>query len=554
MGGSLRGNIWAFGGLLGLFGCGSPTPPAPAETGVQRELPGCEGLLELPLTEATITAAEVVRAGGFEMPASDEGPGGPKGSGAPPGGQASKGPPGAGGPSKGGMRGPFGSTSPSEAPRFCRVALTLTPSVDSEIRTEVWLPMDTWNGKFFGVGNWGWGGSIRYDGLLLGVKDGYAVASNDTGHGASDGPMGSFALDHPEKVVDYGYRANHAMTLQAKAIVEAFYGKKPERSYWVGCSLGGQQALTEALRFPDDYDGIVAGAPANPIVRLNAWQIWPSVLIHQDPRRAIPDEKMAFVEEQILAQCDPLDGVRDGVLEDPEACPFDVTTLRCDGDDAATCLTAPQVELLQILSEGFVDPSTGEVLHAPFVLGSPGHFAGGEPMGVATALFRYMVFQDPDWDWTTLDPVRDIRFGEAVLRTVNAGTGSDLGPFFARGGKLLMYHGWNDGNSPAESFAFHDAVVRTVGPEATDSMRVFAVPGMGHCMGGDGCDTFDKLAAIDAWVTSGQAPERIEASKLEDGSVVRTHPLCAHPRVAVYDGEGDIDEAASFRCETPEQP
>ena len=391
-----------------------------------------------------------------------------------------------------------------------------------------------------------------YDGLVLGVKNGYAVANNDTGHDASGG-TGGFGLGHPDKVVDYGYRANHEMTLQAKALIRAYYGVQPRHSYWVGCSLGGQQGLTEAQRFPGDYDGIVVGAPASPIVRLNAWQIWPSVLINQDPARAIPQGKAAMVSRTILDKCDALDGVKDGILEDPWRCAFDPRELLCKGADTSDCLTAPQVDLLKKLYAGPVNSRTGELMHAPMPPGEVGNLSGGSPMGVATGLFQNLVFQDPGWDWKTLNIDTDIAFGEKVLSTVNLANNPNLSPFFDRGGKLLMYHGWGDGNSPVESFNYYGDVLKKVGPGARDAMRVFAIPGMGHCFGGAGCDTFSKLDVIDSWVESGKAPERIVASKVVNGQVTRTHPLCAYPKVAVYKGAGSTDDAANFVCagETP---
>lgn len=506
----------------------------------------CESLAKLELREATVTLAETVARGAFKAPAqsSDGRSGGPAGRG-------NAGAPGAtGGPGQGGPPSPFQSSGSTDIvqPAFCRVAVTLKPSGDSDIKMELWLPLEPWNGKFVGVGSFGWGGSIMYDGLLLGVKNGYAVANNDTGHTDASGGNGAFGLGHPDKVVDYGYRANHEMTLQAKAIVRAFYGVDPTRSYWVGCSLGGQQGLTEAQRFPDDYDGIVVGAPANPIVRLNAWQIWPSLLINENPARAIPQAKATMVGDAIINKCDALDGVKDGILENPLDCAFDPRELQCTGADAPDCLTAPQVDLLRKLYVGPVNSRTGESLHAPMVPGAVGNLSGGSPMGVATGLFQNLIFQDPSWDWRTLNMDTDIAFGEKVLGTVNLATNPNVKPFFDRGGKLLMYHGWGDGSSPVESFNYYNAVLKTVGPSARDAMRVFAVPGMGHCFGGPGCDTFSKLEAIDQWVETGKAPDRIVASKAIDGTVTRTHPLCAYPMVAQYKGTGSTDAAESFVC------
>jgi feruloyl esterase len=531
--------------------CQGPTPSV-----------SCESLAKLDFPEVTITLAESVAAGQFKDPrqavAEPSGPGGPSVQNGTPGG----GPP-AGGP-PGGARGPFGETDPRQLPAFCRIAATLKPSGDSDIKMEIWLPQTNWNGKFMGAGNFGWGGSIMYDGLLLGLKNGYAVANNDTGHTEASGNRGQFALGHPDKVIDYGYRANHAMTLDSKAIIKAFYGVAPKHSYWVGCSLGGQQGMTEIQRFPDDYDGAVIGSPANPIVNLNAFQIWPTLLHRQNPAGVLSASKSAMVQKAIANACATPVDLKLGYLENPLSCHFDPSALQCKGGDADDCLTAAQVEMLKVQQAGLVNPRTGELIYVPTAphigsAGGPGGPGPGEPslggsqkeeapMGVATGLFMYLVFQDPNWDWKTLDMDRDVAFADKVLSTINMATNPNLKPFFDHGGKLLMYHGWNDGSSPLESIKYYKAVLKSVGPEARSSMRVFGMPGVGHCSGGDGCDRFDMLGTIDQWVGGGEAPERIVASKLVDGKVVRTHPLCAYPKIAKHNGTGSVDSAENFVC------
>jgi len=521
---------------------------APVFAQVARPAASCESLSRIELPETRISTAQVVDPMGFKVPE-----GGPSGSGSPggqnaPGGQGG---PGAQGGPGGPHREPFQPTSTTNRSAFCRVAATLQPSGDSDIKIEVWLPLSGWNGKFLAVGNFGWAGSIMYNGLLMGLEGGYAVASTDTGHDNSL-PMGQFALGHPDKVIDYGYRAVHEMTLDAKALVKAFYGTAPTHSYFTGCSLGGQQALTEAQRFPRDYDGIIAGSPANPIAHLNAYQIWPSLLIAQEPSRAIPREKSGLIREAVLKACDALDGVRDGIIEDPAQCHFDPGTLLCNGGDKPSCLTAPQVDFLRSMYAGPSNPRTGQKIYAPLAPGAEQMVigvSGTRPMGVAVALFQYLVFQDPNWDWKTFNLDRDVDFADKVLSTVNLAMNPNLKPFFERGGKLLMYHGWLDGSSPIESIDYYNAVLKTVGTnEAANSIRLFNVPGMGHCMGGAGCDTFDKLGALDQWVQTGQAPDRIVASKVDDGKVIRTHPLCAYPAVAKYQGFGSTDDAANYVC------
>ena len=273
-----------------------------------------------------------------------------------------------------------------------------------------------------------------------------------------------------------------------------------------------------------------------------------SVLISQDPARAIPQSKSAVVNQAIVGKCDELDGVKDGILENPRRCQFDPKELLCQGEDAPDRLTAPQVDLLSRLYAGAANPRTGELIFAPMVPSGAGNLSRAEPMGVALGLYRYLIFHDPNWNWKTLDLDRDVFFADRVLSTVNMAANPNLKPFFDRGGKLLMYHGWLDGSSPVESFNYHKAVLQAVGSQANDSMRVFAIPGMGHCSGGPGCDTFDKLAAIDQWVETGRAPDSIVASKVTDGRVTRTHPICAYPKVAEYAGTGSTDDAGNFVC------
>lgn len=510
----------------------------------------CANLAKLDIPEATVTMAEVVQPMAFKIPARLERPGSNV-AGGPGGGQAGPGGPGGtGGP--GGARGgvnlaPFDPKDTTNHIPFCRVTATLKPSGDSNIKIEVWLPLTGWTGKMMGAGNFGWAGSIMYGGLLLGLEHNFAVVSTDTGHDDSR-PSGEFALGHPDKIIDYGYRAAHSMTVDAKQLIKAFYGQEPTHAYWFGCSLGGQMGLTEINRFPQDYDAAIIGAPASPIVELNAFQIWPSVLIAQNPARALNPAKSKLLHDAVMDACDALDGAKDGELEDPTACHYDAATLLCKGADNDRCLTAAQVEFVKTLQAGMFNPRTGEKLIEGAIPGSAG---GGGPVAIAAALFKYLIYQDPDWDWKKLDIDKDTTYGRAVLRTVNENqvANANLKPFFDRGGKVLWYHGWNDGYSPMQSVRYIDAVKQKVGAEETDAhVRLFAIPGMGHCSGGTGCDTFDKLAELDKWVETGKAPERIVASKLQDGKVIRTHPLCAWPMIAKYNGAGDLNDAANFAC------
>ncbi len=510
----------------------------------------CGALGRLALPDTTITAAEVVAAGQLRPPAAPP----PEPSGGPP----PRPPAGAGGPPGRGldaiMRQPgmnlAGKTTDGPNPAFCRVAATLRPSADSDIRVEVWLPLSGWNGKYLGVGNFGWAGSLMTAGMLTGVEAGYAAASTDTGHDASapDGQGGRFTLGHPEKLVDYAYRADHLMTVTAKAMVAAFYGTAPTHSYWIGCSLGGLEGLVEAKRYPEDYDGIVAGAPPNPIVDFNAEQLWGGWLTHRDPSLQMPRSRFTMLHAAVLRACASPVGTAQAFVEDPARCAFDPRQLLCRGTETADCLTAAQVGLVEKLYAGPVNPRTGQVIFPGPAQGAEGELsADGRPFTVALDLFRYAAFQNPNWDWTTMDWDRDVARANAILGPLME-VDADLRPFFARGGRLLMYIGWNDGHNPAQLIGYYANLLRRAGPQARDSARLFVIPGMGHCLGGQGCDTFDKLGTIDGWVNQEQIPDWIIAAKVASGTVVRTRPLCAYPAIAHYQGTGSMDDAASFTC------
>lgn len=443
-----------------------------------------------------------------------------------------------------------GKASGDPNPAFCRVAATLRPTADSDIKVEVWLPLSGWNGKFLGVGNFGWAGSLMPGGMLTGIEGGYAAASTDTGHDSStpEGRGGRFALGHPEKLIDYTYRADHLMTETAKAVIEAFYGTAPTRSYWVGCSLGGLEGLIEAKRYPADYDGIVVGAPPNPIVNFNAEQLWAGWLTNRDPGLQVPRAKFSMVHDAVLKACASPVGLQQGFVDEPDRCAFEPGQLLCKGAEGPDCLTVAQVRLVEQIYQGPVNPRTHRVIFPGPAKGSEtGFSADGKPFPVALDLFRYAAFQNPDWDWITMDWEKDIERATTAVGPL-LHVDADLAPYFARGGKLLLYIGWNDGHNPAELISYYADLMRNAGPQGRGSARLFTVPGMGHCFGGPGCDTFDKLGVIDAWVDQGQAPDRVVASKVSDDRVVRTRPLCAYPSVTRYQGTGSMDDASSFAC------
>ena len=502
---------------------GTMLPPA--------QEPSCAKLTSLALPATSITMAQAVAAGGFTPPNSTA-------AAAPPPAQP--------------LAPPF-----STLPAFCRVAATLKPSADSDIEIEVWLPISGWNGKFMGVGNGGFSGSINYGQMRLPLSRGYAVASTDTGH-QSTGADASWALGHPEKQIDFGYRAVHEMTVRAKAIVDAFYSAGPRYSYWNGCSSGGKQGLKEAQRFPDDYDGIIAGAPANFWTHLMAGILWIGNAVRKDPASAIPPNKYGLIHDAVLAQCDAADGVKDGLLTDPRACRFDPHVLECRGADQPTCLTTAQVQALTKVYAPAKNPRTGEMIYPGLAVGGELGWANlPQPFSIGETHFKYIVFGDAGWDLRTLDFDRDVAKADAVdasLGQFNAND-PDLSAFKRRGGKLLQYHGWNDQQiSPENSINYYQSVTVRIGsaPDTIDFYRLFMVPGMRHCQGGEGApDQFDTISALEQWVEHGEAPTRIVASHTTNGVVDRTRPLCRYPQIARYTGVGSTDDAVNFACGLP---
>jgi feruloyl esterase len=449
---------------------------------------------------------------------------------------------------------------------YCRVEGVVAPSIGFEVR----LP-DAWNGKFLGVGNGGFAGFINFFGMDLAVARGYATASTDTGHIGN--PLdASWALGRPDLVEDFGHRAIHVTTITAKSIVAAYYGMPATRAYFLGCSTGGKQALTEAQRYPGDYDGIVAGAPANYFTHLSVASNWVSQAVHADPASVIPSTKLPAIAAAVLATCDARDGVADGLLADPRRCRFRPKSLRCAGAETDACLTDAQIVGLEQLYDG-PRTSKGRKIYPGFPPGGElgsGTDAGpaGEPNlggwetwivgtmpGFAHAIqdsfFKFMVFEDPTWDWRSLDLDRDVRVTDAKLAAILNATDPDLRPFRDRGGKLVMFHGWSDpAISALNSIDYWTRVVRSMrGRRRTDAfLRLFLAPGMQHCAGGPGPNVFDAVGALERWVEERVAPDRIVGTHRTAGVVDRTRPLCPYPRVARWDGIGDSDDAASFEC------
>jgi tannase/feruloyl esterase len=480
----------------------------------------CAQLKSLKLAGTTITAADSVASGPFNTP------------GAPP-------------------------AAAILLPAHCRVAATLRPSADSDIKIEVWLPAGAlWNGKFQAVGGGGWVGSLNYRGMAAAVQEGYATSSTDTGH---EGGTANFALGHPEKVVDFSYRAVHEMTASAKSIIAAHYGRAPRFSYWTGCSTGGRQGLMEAQRYPEDYDGIIAGAPANNQIYLCAWRIAIEAAVLKGSLSIVPLAKLALVNRAVLAACDGLDGVKDGLLAIPQKCSFDPSTLLCRGDDAENCLTAGQVESVK---RGY-EPAkkrNGELIYPGLVPGGETGWAmltgaAKEPGGIDVGMFRFVAHEDPNWDWRTFDLERDTELADKKAGFMHA-INPDLSAFKRRGGKLLIYHGWSDGGSggaisPLNTLNYLSSVYAKMGPKQDDWLRLFMVPGMAHCGGGSGPNQFNALAALERWRESNIAPDRIVAYRTANNRVEMTRPLCPYPQIATYKGAGSTNDAENFLCKAP---
>ena len=447
---------------------------------------------------------------------------------------------------------PAGSTNAlPNLPPFCRVAAVLKPTPDSDIHIEVWLPMAQWNGKFLAVGSGGWGGSLSYGEMADALRRGYATSATDDGH---TGPSASFAVGHPEKLIDFAYRAEHEMTVEAKTLIRAFYGSDARYSFWNGCSGGGREGLLQASRYPDEFDGIIAGDPAN--IRRNSWALELAVQTFRDPEAYIPPAKYPMIHRAVLEACDAKDGLKDGLIEAPESCNVDFKRLQCKASDGPDCLTARQVQTAQTITSP-VATKTGKILFPRVEPGTElrwSRLAGGpQPADLFLDEFRYVVYQDPNWDWRSFDLERDSGKAHAIDKNVDE-LNPDLRAFAKHGGKLLLYHGWADQQvAPGSSVEFYKAVLDESGglEQTSDWVRLFMAPGMAHCSGGEGPDTFDKISLIEQWVERGKAPEQIIAAHKTAGKIDRTRPLCPYPQVAHYDGAGNIDEASNFSCRLP---
>jgi hypothetical protein len=455
----------------------------------------------------------------------------------------------------------------ADSPELCRVTGLIPP----EVRFELELP-SAWNGRLYMFGNGGYAGEAldapgRIGAARRAVAKGFAAVQTNTGHDAAAEPLGSFAAS-PQKFVDYAYRAVHVTATTAKRIAQAYYGAAPRRAYFDGCSTGGRQALIEAQRFPDDFDGIVAGAP---VLDFSGTMIAYAAIQKALAAAPIQPAQLRLVADTVYAKCDAADGLKDGVIDDPRRCGFNAAAdlPRCSGDtQAADCLSAAQIGALEAVYRGVrrrggeffpgwpvgaevAAASGGASAWLPWFVALP----GGRPIQATfgETFFRFLAFgaPRPSYDWVTFDVDADLDKIEATRAVLDA-TNPDLSRFKARGGKMVSYFGWADpALNPLMGVRYYESVAGQSGPGATEFYRLFMIPGMFHCGGGIGTSVFDALTPLVEWVEKGTAPSAIPAARIVDGKVVRTRPLCPYPQVAAYKGSGSIDEASSFACSAP---
>jgi len=475
--------------------------------------------------------------------------------------------------------GGFGAANPNAVPARCEVQAITRPTTDSEIRLTVWLPVSGWNGKYLQVGNGGWAGSINLAGFIDPLRRGYAVAGTDNGHQSGGAGLGAaWAIGHPEKLIDFGHRAVHETSVQAKAIIRAYFGNDADLSYFSGCSDGGREALMEAQRYPEDFNGIIAGAPASDWSHLFTGFVWNEQALTDNP---IPPAKLPAIQNAVVAQCDALDGVEDGLIENPRVCPFDPQSLVCENGDGSDCLTTGQASTLAKIYGGPKNSRTGGQIFPGYPVGTEAIPGGWVPWILLPSLqasfgnsyYGEAVFEDSSWDFRTLDFDADVAFGDAKAGRVLNATNPDLRSFRANGGKLIQYHGWGDAAiSPMSSIGYYESVRdflnRFPDPRSTtntteDFYRLFLVPGMAHCGGGIGAVSFanaggstdsdperDILTALEFWVEQDESPDKLIGSgtAVNDPATPLTRPLCPYPQQARYNGNGDPNAAESFTC------
>lgn len=486
----------------------------------------CEGLSSILLPNGTVTLAETVAAGHFHPP-------------------------------EGGGRGETNSFQ--DLASFCRVSITSKPSPDSDIRIEVWLPLADWNGSFRATGNGNWGGSLNFAEMATNLRDDFATASTDTGH---DGTSVNFALGHPEKLKDFGYRAFHEMTADAKALVKEFYGDGPKVSYVSECGGGSREALSEIQRYPADYDAAGVYGFDGYKTLMHFGQLWVYQATHQEDASYIPPEKYPMIHQAVLDQCDAqVDGIKDGLIENPPSCRFDPDVLQCKGADGPSCLTAAQVQAVRLIYTPVTNPRTKEQLYSALYPGSElgwRAMAGPQPFPNAIEFMKWVILADPNWDYKTRPPNfdSDVALASQPEKSVINADNPNIEEFLGRGGKLLMVEGWADAAiAPGGAVRYYNEVVSKLRDNklARNSVRLFMVPGMGHCPGKNGAENYDvdTFKILTEWKQSGNAPDQLIATRYQGGTEVGKRLVCSYPRVAVYKGSGRAEDPANFTCKMP---
>jgi len=479
----------------------------------------CESLASGALPNAKITLVQVVEAGKFTLPAPPQG----------------------------------AAPNFSNLPAFCRVTATLQPSIDSDIRAEFWMPVSNWNGRFQPTAAGVFLGSINYAAMANIVRSGAATATSNNGH---EGGSASFALGHPEKLRDFAERAGHETAVDAKLLIKAFYGNAPSLSLMNECGGGGRSAITEIQRYPDDLDMAMVGGLDTNSTHHTLGQMWVWQATHKDEASYIPAEKYSVLNKAALDACDAKDGAKDGLIQDPTKCKFDPGVVECKNGDGAGCLTKSQVEAARKIYSPVTNPRTKQYLIGPLMPGSElgwGVMAGTQPFPYSVEFFRYLVFKDANWDYKTR-PVNfdsDVALADAPENQIINAKDPDLSKFLGHGGKLLLLGGWNDtAIAPSTNYDYYNAVVAKMGGKAKDSVRLFMIPGMGHCPGGNGPSTFDidSLSLLDQWRNSGKAPDQLIAQHRSNGQPDRKILVCAYPKIAVFNGSGDMNDPANFVC------
>jgi hypothetical protein len=470
----------------------------------------------------------------------------------------------------------------ADFPGFCRVVALVQPVPDSDINVEIWLPTDQWKGVFHGNGNGGYGGSLAsgYAGMEAGLRRGFASATTDTGTAPASTLNGDPLIGHPQKWKDWGMLSTHVMTETGKAIVKAFYGEDAKRSYYTGCSTGGQQGLIEAQYYPSDYNGVLVGAPVMNRTWGHALAVWDYRSANLQPGHKLSDAKLGLLHKAAIAACGAKGNglASDPFISDPPSCKFDPAELACKGADSDSCLTAAEVETAKDFYSGPRNHA-GRTTYYGWEVGSeaPGRSgwgfaqAGSNNEPAFDGLFKWVFGKE--WDWRNFDFDRDMPKVDAELGpALNGVTRGDLSAFRKNGGKLIIYHGWADTLvAPEQTLTFYDELAKKSGgaKKEQEFARLFMAPGVMHCGGGDGPGAFnsanggtrntptgkpedDLFAAMIHWVEDGAAPSQVIATKYVDDTpakgVAMKRPLCAYPQKAWYKGSGDTNDASNFTC------